>query len=211
VTLPRVDAKIAITGVVLFWADTLIAGSLASGYDLRFDYVSSLAGRGSSVAPVGIVAIVFLGLAHLAAAATLRGPVAVPLVLAGLAGLTIAGFRTACPLGAAGCGTAPNTVADFPGTVHGLAVGAYEIFLVAAMLLVAFSLRRDEKVFALVSVVAAVASVVLLLQTGAAYNGLWQRGWLVVNTGWLVALLLTCNAQERRRRVAGPGGLPAGW
>ncbi|WP_298798827.1 DUF998 domain-containing protein [Pseudonocardia sp. 73-21] len=209
-TWPRPDPKIAVTGVVLFWGDTLVAGSLAPGYDLTSDYVSSLAGRGSAVAPVGIVAIVFLGLAHVLAAATLRGALGAPLALAGVAGLTIASFRTGCPLGAAGCGTAPNTVDDLPGTVHGLAVGAYEIAIVAAMLLFAFTRRRDEKVFAPISVVVAVVSVVLLLQTGAAYNGLWQRGWLLVNTGWLVAVLLTRKRVQRRREPA-PPGVPAGW
>lgn len=210
-TWPRPDPKIAVTGVVLFWGDTLVAGSLARGYDLSTDYVSSLAGRGSAVAPIGILAIVFLGLAHLAAAATLRGAVAGPLVGAGLAGLTVASFRTGCPLGAAGCGTAPNVADDLSTSVHGLAVGAYEIFVVAAMLLFAFSRRHDEKVFALVSVAMAVASVVLLLQTGGAYNGWWQRGWLLVNTGWLVTLLLTRKAQARKLRAAGPRGATAGW
>lgn len=198
VTWPRPDPKIAVAGVVLFWGDTLVAGSLAPGYDLTSDYVSSLAGRGSAVAPVGIVALVFLALAHLLAAATLRGAVGVPLALAGVAGLAVASFRTGCPLGAAGCGTAPNSLDDLPGTVHGLAVGAYEIAIVAAMLLFAVGRRSAETVLALVSVVAAVASVVLLLQTGAAYNGLWQRAWLLVNTGWLVAVLLTRKRVLRR-------------
>jgi Protein of unknown function (DUF998) len=170
--------------VGLFWIGTLVAGALAPGYDPVRDYVSSLAGRGSVVAPIGIAAIALLGLAHLAAA---RGRLTVPLGLAGVAGLTIAGFRTACPLGAAGCGTAPNTVADLSSTVHGLAVAGYEVAVVAAMLLVAITRRRDEKVFALVSVIAAVLSVALLLNTGGAANGLWQRGWLLVNTGWLVS------------------------
>jgi hypothetical protein len=199
VTWRRPDPKIALTGVVLFWGDSLVAGSLAPGYDLTSDYVSSLAGRGSAVAPIGILAIACLGLAHLLAAATVRGAVAVPLVLAGVAGLTVASFRTACPLGAAGCGTAPNTAADLPGTVHVLAVGVYEVATVVAMLLFAFSRHRDEKAFALVGIVAAAASVLLLLQTGAAYNGLWQRGWLLVNTGWLVALLLTRKRAHRRQ------------
>ena len=200
---PRLDPKIAVTGVVLFWGDTLVAGSLAARYDLTTDYISSLAGRGSSVAPIGILALAFLGLAHLAAASTLRGALAVPVALAGVAGLTVAAFRTACPLGAAGCGTAPNTAADLQGTVHGGAVAAYEIFIVVAMLLFALSRRRDEKVFALVSVVAAAASVFLLLQTGGADNGLWQRGWLVVNTGWLVLVLFRPPASARARPEVG--------
>jgi hypothetical protein len=197
VTWPRLDPKIALTGVVLFWGDSLVAGSLAPGYDLTVDYVSSLAGRGSVVAPIGILAIACLGFAYLAAAATVRGAVAVSLGLAGLAGLAVAAFRTACPFGAAGCGKAPNTAVDIQGTVHALAVVGYEISAVVAMLVIALSCRRDEKVFAVLSAVAAVASVALLLQTGGAYNGLWQRGWLLVNTAWLATLLL---GRPRRAR-----------
>ena len=175
-------------GVGLFWIGTVVGGALVPGYDPTRDYVSSLAGRGSAVAPIGIAAIALLGLAHLAAA---RGALTVPLGLAGAAGLMIAAFRTACPLGAAGCGTAPNTAPDLSSTVHGLAVAGYEVAIVAAMLLVAITRRRDEKVFALVSVLVAVVSVVLLLNTGGAFNGLWQRGWLLVNTGWLIAVSRT--------------------
>jgi Protein of unknown function (DUF998) len=190
-TLRRPDARITAGLVLLFWVGTLVGGALAPGYDLTQDYVSSLAGRGSAVAPIGIAAIALLGLAHLAAA---RGRLAVPLGLAGVAGLTIAAFRTACPYGAAGCGTAPNTAADLPGTVHGLAVVGYEVAVVAAMVVVAVSRPRDEKVFA---VLAAVLSVVLLLNTGGAFNGLWQRGWLLVNTGWLVATVSRGTARPR--------------
>lgn len=182
---------LAVGAVALFWVGTLVAGALATGYSARADYVSSLAGRGSSVAVLGIGAIAALGLAHLAAAAALRGVVAVPLVLAGLAGLTIAAFRTGCPLGAAGCGSgandAPPDVAD---TVHVLAVVGYEIALVAAMAVVAVRVARERPAAAALTVAAAAASVALALNIDGPDLGLWQRAWLAVNTGWLVVAAL---------------------
>lgn len=176
-------------GVVSFWLLTSGAGALAPGYSFRDDYTSSLAGRGSSVAALGIAALAVLGLAHLAAAASVRGVVAGPLALAGVAGLVVAAFRVGCPDGAAGCSFGANDPpADLTDMVHGLAVGGYEIALVVAMVVVAVrGNRRWSSGFRVLTVVAAVASVLLLLQTGGVDNGLWQRGWLIVNTGWLVA------------------------
>ncbi|RZT88895.1 uncharacterized protein DUF998 [Pseudonocardia sediminis] len=184
--------------VALFWVLTLTAGALVPGYSIRQDYVSSLAGRGSSVALLGIAAITVLGLAHLSAAWVLRGGLAAPLVLAGLAGLTIAAFRVGCPLGAAGCSFTPgNRIGDASSAVHGYAVAAYEVALVVAMLVTAVSRRSADKVFARVSVVAAPVSVVFLLSTGGDANGLWQRAWLVVNTAWLVALVWRTRSRIR--------------
>lgn len=185
-------------GVALFWALTLSAGALVPGYAIRQDYVSSLAGRGSSVAVLGIAGIAVLGLAHLGAAWALRGGPALPpapalvpaLALAGLAGVTIAAFRVGCPFDAAGCSFTPgNRIGDTQSSVHGYAVTGYEVALIVAMLAVAVSRRSAEKVFALVSLVAAPLSALLLLSTGGEANGLWQRAWLVVNTAWLVALV----------------------
>jgi hypothetical protein len=183
-------ARAAVAGVLLFWVGTLVAGALAPGYSPRADYVSSLAGRGSQVAVLGVAALAVLGLAHLAAAVALRGAVGVALSLAGLAGLTVAAFRTGCPGGAAGCGFGRNDPpADLADTVHGLAVVGYEVALVAAMVLVvAGALRTGRSRWAVLTGAAAIVSVILLLQVGGAENGAWQRGWLMVNTGWLVLL-----------------------
>jgi hypothetical protein len=179
-------------------AGTLVAGALAPGYSARADYISSLAGRGSQVAVLGIAALAALGLAHLTAAAALRGAVGVPLALAGLAGLTVAAFRTGCPGGAAGCGFAGNDgPADLADAVHGLAVVAYEVALLAAMAAVLVgALRARRPGWAAVTALAAAASVLLLLEVGGAEKGWWQRGWLVVNTGWLV-LLLAVRSRSR--------------
>ena len=181
---------LAFGAVVLFWLGTVVAGALAPGYAARADYVSSLAGRGSEVAPLGVAALVALACSHFAAAAAVRGRTAVPLVLAGLCGLAVAAFRIACPLGAAGCGSGANeTVPDLADTVHVYGVLGYEIALVAAMLAVAGRLGRTRPVAAALTVAAAVASVVLALNIGGADLGAWQRAWLLVNTGWMVLLV----------------------
>lgn len=207
---------VVVAGVAVFWLVALVAGALVPGYSARADYVSSLAGRGSSVAVFGIAAIAALGIAHVGAAAVWRGAVAVPLALAGVAGLTIAAFRTACPLGAAGCGTPPNVApADLAGSVHGLAVLGYEVALLAAMVVVAARLARTRPLAAALTVAAAVLSVALALNIGGPDLGAWQRAWLVVNTGWLVAAVLllsppaprgpTAPSPWRHGRAASPG------
>jgi len=178
---------VAVAGVVLFWAGTLAAAALVPGYSLRGDYTSSLAGRGSPVALLGITALAVLAGAHLAAAVR-AGRAAVPLALAGLAGLGAAVLRTRCPDGPAGCGFGPHAVpADLAQHGHGLSVVAYELATVVAMLVVA--LGRGPRGLRVGSALAALASVVLLLQTGGVDSGAWQRAWLAVNTSWLVGFV----------------------
>lgn len=196
----RVWARTATAGVGLFWIGTLVAGAAAPGYSVRDDYISSLAGRGSEVAAIGIVTLAVLGLSHLAAAVALRGAVGVPLAIAGTAGLVLAAFRSGCPLGAAGCGFGGNDApADLADVVHVGAVVAYEGFLVIAMVVVAIQLGRSRSAVAALTVVAAALSVVLFLQIGGADSGWWQRAWLLVNTGWLVlAVTVGAGAGDRR-------------
>jgi hypothetical protein len=188
---------VAVGALALFWLGTVLAGTLAPGYAARADYVSSLAGRGSEVAPLGIAALTVLALAHLAGAATLVGgsraarwTASGALAAAGACGLVVAAFRTGCPLGAAGCGTAPNDAPpDLADVAHVWGVVGYEVALVVAMLAVAVRLGRGWP--AALTVAAAVASVVLALRIGGPDLGLDQRLWLAVNTAWLAALVLT--------------------
>lgn len=194
-------AHLAVGCVALFWIGTFVAGALAPGYSVREDYISSLAGRGSEVAVLGVATLLVIALAHLAAAAAVRGAVGVPLALAGVAGLVVASFRIACPGGAAGCSLGGNgAVPDLADLTHGWAVVGYEVALVAAMAAVAAQLVRTRPVAAALTVGVAVLSAVIALRIGAVDGdrGWWERGWLVVNTGWLVLLVTT-----RRGRSAG--------
>jgi hypothetical protein len=194
-------AWLAVGGVVLFWLAGLLAGALAPGYSARTDYLSSLAGRGSEVAPLGIANLAVLGATHLVAAVAVRRTsraTAALLALAGLAGLTVASFRISCPGGASGCGFDPGVTTDVADRVHAMAVLGYEVALLAAMVVTAAQLARSHRLPALASAVAAVASVVLLAQIGGADNGWWQRAWLVVNTSWLVWLVLAVRSRDRQ-------------
>ncbi|MCX6463518.1 MAG: DUF998 domain-containing protein, partial [Pseudonocardiales bacterium] len=180
----------AVAGLALFWLGTAVAGAAAPGYSARADYVSSLAGRGSEVAATGLAALVALALAHVAAGVVVSGALSAAagaaLVVAGGCGLVVAAFRTGCPLGAAGCGTAPNDApADLADTLHVAGVVGYEIALVVAMVLVARGLGRGLP--AVATVVAAVASTVLAVRIGGPDLGLDQRLWLAVNTAWVAA------------------------
>lgn len=199
---PRTDApaRLAVAGVVLFWLATLLAAALAPGYSIRADYVSSLAGRGSEVATLGVASLAVLGTAHLVAALAVRHgarAVAALLALAGLAGLTVAAFRISCPGGAAGCGFDPGVTTDLADRVHASAVLGYEVALLAAMLVTAGQRMRSHPPVAVATLLAAAASVALGLRIGGPDNGWWQRGWLVVNTGWLVWLVLAARSRDR--------------
>jgi Protein of unknown function (DUF998) len=218
--LPGTDRRgwPVLAGIAAFWLGTIVAGALAPGYSARADYISSLAGRGSEVAGFGIANLLVLGSTHLLAAFVVRGAVRVPLALAGLAGLTVAAFRTSCPGGAAGCGFEPGAAPpDLADAVHGLAVIGYELALVAAMLTAAVRLARARPALAAGAALAAVVSVALALQIGGADNGWWQRAWLVVNTGWLAWLGLASvrelpaqlpGAARRDGPAASPGPRP---
>ena len=188
----------AVAGLALFWLGTVVAGAAAPGYSARADYVSSLAGRGSQVAVVGIAALVVLALAHVAAGVAVSGALSrapgAALVVAGGCGLVVAAFRTGCPLGAAGCGTAPNdAAADVADTLHVAGVVGDEVALVVAMARVARALGRGRP--AALTAAAAVASAVLALRIGGPDLGLDQRLWLAVNTGWVAAVAVLIRSR----------------
>jgi hypothetical protein len=77
---------VALLGVMLFWAGVLGAGVLVSGYSAREDYISSLAGRGSQVALLGVGALLASAAAHLATSWAVltawRSRVCAPLIFA---------------------------------------------------------------------------------------------------------------------------------
>ncbi len=196
-------------GVALFWLGTVLAAAGAPGYSARADYVSSLAGRGSEAAGAGIAALVVLASAHLAAAVAVRGAAGAALAAAGACGLVVAAFRTGCPLGAAGCGTAPNDApADLADALHVVGVVGYEVAAVSAML--ALAVRWRGRAGALTAVVA-VGSAALALRVGGADAGLDQRLWLALTTGWVAVAPLVRPvrpAPPPPRRAAAPPDAP---
>jgi len=74
------------------------------------------------------------------------------------------------------------------------------------MLIAAGGSLRTRPVFAALTLMAAVTSVLLALQIGGPDTGWWQRGWLLVNTGWLAWFMTTSGSLHRSRaRVAKAG------
>jgi Protein of unknown function (DUF998) len=195
---PRWLVPVAVAG---FWVLVLVAGQVNPGYVLTRDYISALASRGAEQAWLGVLALVLLPLAHGAVALLLRR--GAPVVAAGLAvsvlaGLVVASMRISCPGGAAGCSVAGQVrTTDWMDAVHGKAVAAYGVLMVAVLLSAAVSLWATDRGLAIASGVLGPVSLGLLLATaGGARPGGPQRLWLLVNTGWLVAVALR---QGRRR------------
>ncbi|MEO8082859.1 MAG: DUF998 domain-containing protein [Ardenticatenales bacterium] len=203
----RVPAFAAPLGVALFWIGVLVGGALAPGYSARSDYISSLASRGSAVAPIGMAAIAAMAFAHLFGAADAwrawrHRAVAAALALAGVSQLVIAASRIRCPLGAAGCRFEAQPVAqDAFDALHHDAVLAYELFLLMAMLVLFVGAWRAApwpRWLGIVSLPLGIASAYLLYRTGAVDNGLWQRSWALVSSAWL--LLVVWSAWRSARR-----------
>lgn len=194
---------VAVLGVLLFWVGILGAGTLVDGYSARADYISSLAGRGSPVAALGIGAMLCSAVAHLAAARAVlhawSSRVCASFLLgAAMATVVVAAFRSSCPDGPAGCALAEAPAGDWISAVHGAGVGAYELFTLAAMLtLSAGGLRgRTEwpRWLGWASMAMAVGSVLLLGQTDGDHLGLWQRIWVANNLAWLLVVACVATA-----------------
>ncbi len=188
---------VAVLGVLLFWSGVFGAGALADGYSARDDYISSLAGRGSPWAPIVIGALLASAVAHLATAGAALSAwsarfTAAFIFAAGVATMVVALFRASCPGGPAGCGVTDTVASDWVDLVHGLSVGVYELFTLAAMLALAVGgLRRTvvwPRWLSLVSLGFAVGSVILIGQTEGEHIGLWQRLWLANNLAWLLVV-----------------------
>lgn len=180
---------VATACVLLFWVGTAVAGSLAEGYSPRSDVISNLAGRGSSVAVLGVASILILVVAHVASSRVLTGggarPTARLLLAAAVATLAIAVFRVSCPAGAAGCG-GPSSEDDLADVIHVLAVASYAVLIVAAMVSIVVRAPHRPRWLAVTSAVFAVASVAFLAATAGDDPGLWQRLWVGTNLGWLL-------------------------
>lgn len=204
-TRPRGPALLTLLGIGLFWAGVFVAGSLVEGYTHRDDYISSLAGRGSPVAALGVGALLGSALAHAAASRAVRGArdsrlVAALLLASGVAIVVIAVFPQSCRSGPAGCaiaggspGASPGDwIGDWIGTVHVAGVVAYELVAVAALVAVAVAAVRGSVTYPRwlgpTSLVLAAVSVVLLSRVGGDDTGLWQRLWVVTHHAWLLIL-----------------------
>ena len=196
----------SVLGVLVFWVGVFVAGGLVNGYSAREDYISSLAGRGSPVAVLVISAMLANAVAHLATAgAVLAGwgarLCAAFLAAAAVALMAVAVFRQSCPDGLPGCGLSDSPAADRVDVVHGVSVGMYQLFTLAAMLTLTIgALRRNSappRWLGWVSLAFAAGSVALVAQSDGDHLGMWQRLWLANNLAWLLLVAWTATAGER--------------
>lgn len=195
----------AVLGVLLFWAGVFGAGALVDGYSAREDYISSLASRGSPMAVLGICALLSSAAAHLATSrAVSRGWRstwgAVFIFGAAVATASVAAFRTSCPVERAWCAPSAATASDWVDVVHGVSVGAYELFTLAAMLTLGVgALRRTAAAppwLGWLSFALAIGSVLLLVKTNGDHVGMWQRLWVADNLGWLLVVAWAATRRD---------------
>lgn len=206
--------RLAVLGVLVFWAGVLAAGSLVDGYSAREDYISSLASRGSPVAVLGIGALLASAGAHLATSWAVVTSwrswlLASFLLMAALATGGVAAFRASCHSGPTGCGVSGTSGQDWVDAVHGMSVGAYQLFVLAAMLTMTLgALRRTPRWpqwLGAVSFVFAVGSAILFAQINGDELGLWQRLWVANNLAWLLVVAWTSPPRSRPGQ-SGRGG-----
>ena len=194
--------------LLVFAALVVLGGSVNTGYEHSIDFVSSLAGRGSEQAWIGVLAIGSYGLAHGAAALSWRH--VSRLVWAGLLVcsallVTVAVARASCPSGAAGCALSSTGTTDAGDTVHGLSVGIYALlFLVTAVSTGVVMARRRSWYAAAASVLVAALSIAALSQVDEVTPGAEQRVWLATNGIGLLVLVALAGSSVRRNETAPP-------
>lgn len=196
--------------MLLFWLGVIVAGALVDGYSAREEYISSLAGRGSPVAALGIGALLASAVAHLATARAVfvawRCRLGAAFVgAAAAATAVVAVFRTSCSSGPEGCAVTDSQAGDWIDGVHAAGVVAYEAFILAAMLTLAVrglraALLPPPRALGLASLIFAVMSVLLIGQTTGEHVGMWQRLWLANNLGWLFVVAWVATAQPRSQK-----------
>ena len=185
-----------------FWVLVVVAGLLQPGYAPSRDYVSDLAAVGARDPAVGVVALLALGVAYLAAAVVLDGWVgtrlgAVLLAVAALLTWVVAFARIDCPDGAAYC-SVPRpgrgvalvhaSGSRFGPHLHGWGVAAsYAAVALAMLWLGVLWRRRRHPLRALASVAALVTSLATVpFWVSDGSPGLAQRVWLGILTAWVV-------------------------
>ena len=180
-----------------FWVLVVVAGHLQPGYRPSRDYVSALASEGARLPGLGILALVLLGVAYVAAAGVLGRTFGswfglALMVGAGLLTWVVAFARIHCPRGAGACLGRDAAPASFGPHLHGWGVAASYTLVAGSMLWLAVTLwLRSRRGLALASAVALVASLATVPSwVGTESPGGAQRLWLGIISAWVV---LVCS------------------
>ncbi len=186
-----------------FWALIFVAGLANPGYVHYREHVSLLAADGNRLIWVTTLAILLTAVAQWVAARLfwiVNRPVALLLVMAGVALCVVAGFRVPCPEKVKHCTfTVEHTASE---SVHNAGVVVYAVLTMAAMVIlgvVAITQGRHS----LVGIPGLIACAVFALSFSGLLifpAGLAQRVWIGVGQLWLVAA--SFEAEQHRERVA---------
>lgn len=186
-----------------FWALIFVAGLANPGYVHYREHVSLLAADGNRLIWVTTLAIALTALAQWVAAGlfwVVNRPVALLLVMAGIALCVVAVFRVPCPENAKHCTyTVEHTASE---SIHNAGVVVYAVLTMAAMVIlgvVAITQGRHS----LVGIPGLIACGVFALSFSGLLifpAGLAQRVWIGVGQLWLVAA--SFEAEQHRERVA---------
>jgi len=191
--------RVCIAFLIAFWVLIAVAGALTPDYLPYRDYVSALAGYGSQVAALGILAILCASAAHAAAAVVLMRwdrVVGTCIALASAALFVVAVFRINCPAGAGHCAGA--SVPGVSAWIHGAAVVLYTACVLVAIVTagVRSLLGHRHSIVGVPGLVMAVLFVIAFGGFWAPAPGLPQRLWVLFGQVWLVMALI--DARHRR-------------
>lgn len=192
---------LVLAGLGVFWVALVLAGAASPGYSQRRDYVSSLAAHGVEDAWLGMLAIVAVGVAGVAAAVLLWRVTragALALACAGIGFVVVALVRIDCPNGAARCGLGGRfDVHGAPAITHWTVAVVSSVLVLVGAGLVAYALWREgRRAAGVVSAVAAAMTLVALVGTGGQSPGIVQRVWIAVMTLWLIGAALLALTRQ---------------
>lgn len=185
-----------------FWALIFVTGSANPGYVHYREHVSLLAADGNRLIWLTTIAILLTAVAQWVAAWAfwpVNRPIAILLVVAGMALAVVATFRVPCPQRAKHCTyTVDHTPSE---TVHNAGVVAYAVLTMAAMLILGVVALTQGR-HSLVGIPGLFACVAFGLTFSGLLvfpEGLAQRTWIAVGQIWLVAAVF--EAEQHRERV----------
>jgi hypothetical protein len=186
-----------------FWVLIFITGVANPGYVHYREHVSLLAADGNRLIWVTTLAILLTAVAQWVAASlfwSVNRPVALLLVMAGVALVVVAAFRVPCPQNARHC---TYTVEHTPSeSVHNAGVVVYAVLTMAAMVILGVVAVTQGR-HSLVGIPGLIACAVFALTFSGLLifpAGLAQRVWIGIGQLWLVAA--SFEAEEHRERVA---------
>lgn len=192
---PRRIAVAALALSVLFWVAVVVAGSSNPNYSQSRDYISALASVGAGRPWLGMFAIAAVGASFVLLWPLVRPfsrTAAIAVALAGVLYVFAALARIRCVEGAAFCGIGDRRNIDLENTrgyIHEAAVVSATLAIIVSMAAFGIALlRARHTVGGVVSLAAAVATVLTFALTNGDSPGTMQRIWVGVMMLWVAGV-----------------------